>query len=193
MRRNWQLLALSLTLILAVFGLGACNRDRGVEAARENATPSASPAEQDFMFKATQANVAEIDLARLAQQKSNDGDVKEYANMIESDHKKALDNLADLMQDKHVQLQKAAPTEAQQEISRMNTLTGPDFDREFVNMMVSDHQKALELFRTQQASAQDKDVKDYVDDVLPTLENHLDKAQQLQSRLFNAPPAPGKR
>jgi putative membrane protein len=182
-------LAACLILLISAAAFTSCNRNRGVEAARDNRPASVSPAEQDFMAKAAQANVAEIDMARLALQKSQNSDVKDYAKMIEKDHNNALQELTDLMKDKNVQLPNAVPTEAQQDLSKMNGLTGGDFDREFANKMVSDHQQAIQLFRDEQASAQDPDLKKYIDNVLPKLEKHLDEAQRLQSKLFNEQPA----
>jgi putative membrane protein len=189
MRMKGQLLVVCLVLTLAA-GLTACNRERGVEAAREDRPAAVSQSEQDFMTKAVQANMAEIEAARMALQKSGNSDVKDYANMIKRDHTNALEDLTDLMKDKNVQQPKTIAADTEQDISRMNTLSGGEFDREFVNMMVSDHQKAIELFRDQQSSAQNRDVKKYVDDVLPKLEMHLEKAQRLQTKLFSAPNQP---
>ena len=183
-------LAIYVVFLLAACGLTACNRGRTVEAARENRPPSVTPAEQDFMMKAAQANIGEIDVARVALQKSDNKDVKDYANMIQSDHKNTLEDLTDLMIDKNVQPPKTVAAETQQDMNRMNSLTGPEFDREFANKMVSDHEKAVELFKDHQAIAQNADVKKYVNDVLPRLEMHLDKARQLQAKLFNWPNAP---
>jgi putative membrane protein len=184
MKMKCQSLAMCLVFVLAAFGLAACNRDRGVEAARDNVS-AVSAADQDFMLKATQANVGEIDMARLALQKTSNGDVKDYANMIEKDHTKALDNLTELMKEQHVELHNAAPVEAEHEMSSMNNLSGSEFDREFINKMVTDHQKAVQMFKDEQGSAQDPQLKKYVDDVLPKLETHLEMAQQLQSKLFS--------
>ena len=108
--------------------------------------------------------------------------------MIKSDHTSALEDLTDLMKDKNVAQPKTIDARTQQDIDRMNNLTGGEFDREFINMMVTDHRKAIELFRDQQSSAQNRDVKKYVDKVLPNLEVHLDTAQRLQTKLFSAPP-----
>jgi putative membrane protein len=187
MRVKEQLLVMGLVLTFAI-GLTSCDRGRGVEAARDDRPAAVSQSEQDFMMKATQANLAEVDVARIALQKSGNVEVKDYANMIKSDHINALEDLADLMKDKNVPQPKAVATDTQQDINRMDNLTGGEFDREFINMMVTDHQKAIELFRDQQSSAQNRDVKKYVDDVLPKLEMHLDKAQRLQTKLFNVPP-----
>jgi putative membrane protein len=177
---------------LTLCGLPACNRDRDVHAAGET-QPDGTPAEQDFMMKASQANLAEIDMARIALEKTDNSDVRDYANMIQSDHTSALKDLADLMKDKNVSQPRTLAPETQQDISRMSNLTGPEFDREFMNMMVSDHQKAVEMFRDQQTIAQNADVKDYVEDLLPKLEMHLDKAQRLQSKLFSSPAKPARR
>jgi len=188
MRVKGQLLVMCLPLMLAA-GVTACNRG-GVVAGREDRPAAVSQSEQNFMMKAAQANLAEIDAARIALEKSDNNDVKDYANMIKNDHTNALEDLADLMKDKNVQQPKTIASDTQQDINRMSNLSGGEFDREFVNMMVSDHQKTIELFRDQQSSAQNRDVRKYVEDMLPKLELHLDKAQRLQTKLFSAPNKP---
>ena len=184
-KKQW--LGLIVAVVMSFCGLAACSRDRGVEAAREDQPPSVTPAEQDFMMKTTQTDLAETQMARIALQKSTNNDVKDYANMILSDHTDALEDLTELMKNKNVPQPNTMDVEIQRDISRMSDLTGPDFDREFMNMMVTDHQNALEMFRDQEAIAQNPDVKDYVEDLIPKLEMHLDKARRLQSKLFSAP------
>jgi putative membrane protein len=181
-----SVVCLILTFV-AAFGLTACNRENGVEAAREDPTTSLSQSERDFMMEAAQADLAEIDMAQVALQNSGTGDVKDFANMIKSDHTSALEDLTELMKDTNVPQPKSIPVELQQDISRMRSLTGGEFDREFVNMIVSEHQKAIEMFRDQQSTAQNQDVKKYVEDTLPRLEMHLEKAQRLQTKVFSTP------
>jgi putative membrane protein len=176
-----------ILLFVAAFGLTACNRENGVEAAPEDRTTSLSQSERDFMMEAAQADLAEIDMAQVALQNSGTGDVKDFANMIKSDHTSALEDLTELMKDTNVPQPKSIPVELQQDISRMRGLTGGEFDREFVNMIVSEHQKAIEMFRDQQSTAQNQDVKKYVEDTLPRLEMHLEKAQRLQTKVFSTP------
>jgi len=180
-KRRW-ILCLSLML---VWSLAGCNRGHGVEAADENRTETLLQSEQDFMTKAWQANTAELDMARIAHEKSGNTDVRDFANMIETDHKSALEDLTDLMKDNDLPEPKTIVAATQQDINRMERLTGPEFDREFVNMMVTEHQNTVEMFRDQQSTAQNGDLRNYVDSVLPVLEMHLDKARQLQSKLFS--------
>jgi putative membrane protein len=188
MRGAVQVLKFSFILLAAIFTLAAsaCNRNTAVEAAREDqrATPSATPAEQDFMIKAAQGDVAEIDMARIAMEKSQNSDVKDFANMIQKDHTAALENLTDLMKDKGMPQPNILSPEVKADIEKMTALSGAELDREFVNAMVADHQKAIEMFRDRANIVQSPDVKKYAEDQLPKLEMHLEKAQKLQSELF---------
>ena len=181
-----SIVCLILTFV-AGFGLTACNRQNGVEAAREDRTTSLSQSEQDFMTEAVRADLAEINMAQVALENSGTGEVKDFANMIKSDHTSALEDLSELMKDMNVPPPKSIPVELQQDISRMRSLTGGELDREFVNMIVSQQQKTIEMFRDQQSTAQNEDLKKYVEDTLPRLEMHLEKAQRLQTKVFSTP------
>jgi putative membrane protein len=183
---QWLVVCLTLTFA-AASGPTACNRENGVEAAREDRAPALSQSEQDFLKEAAQADLAEMDMAQIALQNSATGDVRDLANMIKSDHTSALEDLTELMKGKNVSQPKSIPARTQQDIGRMKTLTGGEFDREFVNLIVSEHQKTVEMFRDQQSTAQNEDVKKYVEDTLPILEMHLEKAQRLQTKLFSMP------
>jgi putative membrane protein len=184
MRMCRQFLMLCSIALIATLGLSACNKGRSVEAAREDRRPDATPAEQDFMIKAALGNVAEIDAARLAMSKSHNDDVTDFANMIVSDHSSALEDLTDLMKAKGVSQPRSLSPEAKMDIEKLTALSGPEFDREFTNMMVADHQKAVEMFSDQLNIIQSPDVRKYIEDVLPKMEMHLEKAERLQSKLF---------
>ena len=136
------------------------------------------------MRKTVEMDLSDIDMARLALQKSPNPDVRDFANMILRDQTSALEDLSDLMRAKGVSQPRIASPDARQDADRMAALTGPEFDREFINMMVADHQKAVDMFRDQIGIAMDADVKKYSEDLLPILEMHLEKAQRLQSKLF---------
>ena len=184
MKTHKHLLILSLVLMLAA-GLVACNRGDGVRAAREDRDDTFSPAEQDFMLKAAQANLAEIDLAQMAKQKGQNDDVKDYANMIEQDHRDALDDLMDIMKAARIAPPQSPTPDARVEIDRMNMLMGAEFEREFVNTMVMNHQKAVDLFRDAYSVVQNEDLREYISNKLPKIEMHLQKAHALQSKLFS--------
>jgi putative membrane protein len=184
-KRELQLLAAALLVAVTMI---ACSRERGVEAARDNRPPTASPAEQDFMMRAAEGHLAEMDMANIALQKSDNKDVRDYANMIQSDHKGALDDLTDLMKDRNVSQPRTVPADMKKDIDVMNGLIGAELDREFINQMVAEHEKEIGMYQDRAAIVQDVEVKKYAEDFLPKLEMHLEKGQRLQSKLFSMPP-----
>jgi len=184
MKMTRQILILYFVLAVAVVSLGACNRGRTVEAAREDRRPTVTPAEQEFMMKAANAYLSNIDVARLAMHKSQNSDVRDFANMIETNVASSLQDLTDLMNDKAVPMPNTLTPEMKAEIETMTALSGAELDREFANNMVAAHQKEVEMFRDQVEIAQTPEVKKYAEDLLPRLEMHLEKAQRLQSKLF---------
>jgi putative membrane protein len=183
MRRYF--LSYFLFLGLVTVGVNGCNRDSRVQAAREDRRDAVSPAEQDFIMKVAQGHLEEIEVARLAMERSQDKDVSDLADMLVGYHTSALEKLKDLMKDYDLPQVTTLPADTKKEIDRFAALSGGDFDREFANMMVSDHQKATELFNAELGTAQNHDVRDYVENMLPKLEKHLKKARELQSSLFN--------
>src|SRR5438046_4345661 len=130
-------------LVVAALSVAACNRGDNVEAAREKRQPTVTPAEQEFLMKAADANLSNIDVARLAMHKSQNSDVKDFANMIQSDDASALEDLTNLMNDKGVSLPNTLSPEMKTEIETMTALSGAELDREFANMMVAQLQKEI--------------------------------------------------
>jgi putative membrane protein len=66
---------------------------------------------------------------------------------------------------------------------RMSKLSGAEFDREYVNAMVEDHEKDVNLFRMQSESGTDADAKAFAAKTLPTLQMHLKMIQGIQSKM----------
>lgn len=57
--------------------------------------------------------------------------------------------------------------------------SGEDFDKEFLSMMVSDHEDDVSKFEKKAEKPDDSDVHDFASTNLPTLTDHLKRAQQL--------------
>jgi putative membrane protein len=137
---------------------------------------------QDFMMKASEAGMAEVDLAVLAQQKATDSRVKSYAATLQKDHTAANASLKQIATKQSVTLPTMAPSSATATKSQFEKLSGAAFDRAYVDQMVRDHQQAVELFE-QAAKSTNADVKAFAEKTLPTLREHLQKAQDLKRAL----------
>jgi len=188
-----RLYTLMLTLGLCTLGLAACERSgNNVQAAREPEMPASkapaatntiSGADKDFVLQAVKDNIQERVLGKMAQQQSQNDAVKDYGKMLVTDHNDALEKLVDLMNKNGLPQPKGLPEVRSEAVKKLQGLSGPAFDKEFVNMMVTDHQKAVDEFRHVAATAQNADVRDFAKNTLPTLEKHLKDAQDLQSKL----------
>jgi putative membrane protein len=108
------------------------------------------------------------------------------------DHGKANQQLSTIAQQKNVQVPTELTGKAKADHDRLSKLSGEQFDRAYMQMMVRDHRKDVGEFRKQSTSAKDPDVKSFASQTLPTLEEHLKMAEQTQSSLNAARATSGK-
>ena len=191
----------SLAVLLTVFST-ACQRNtsgvqaaREEKAARENAMNPAgagdvndknvfSSEDREVAMKIEQANIEEIDLGRYMRDKTNNSDVKDYAKMMIDEHNDALNKLQDLLKKHNVDVSTMSKPEA--EALRMRTLqnaSGTDLDREYMSMMVQDHQKDLEELQNAEGSVQNPELRSYIQNLIPVVQKHLYSAQELEDNM----------
>ena len=138
-----------------------------------------APADREFMKKAAQANIAEIEAGKLAQSKASSNDIKQFGEKMQQDHGKVLDELQTLAKSKGV----ALPTETDEKhkalAKRLAATSGKKFDEAYAsNAGVADHKEAKQLFE-KAAASKDPDVSAFAKKVLPDIEHHLEMAQDL--------------
>jgi len=69
----------------------------------------------------------------------------------------------------------------EQEMDKLSTLKGAEFDREFAKAMVNDHQAIINHLTFARTKVSDPDAVALVDKALPTAKRHLTTAQKLQA------------
>ena len=132
-----------------------------------------------FMEHALADGMAEVQMGQLALEKSSDAQVKQLAQRIVTDHKKADRELRKLAVRKQVRLPATPTAEAQQKVASMRQMDGAAFDRAWAAAMVKDHTKAIDMFTTESQQAKDADVRKFAEATTPTLRTHLEMAQKL--------------
>src|SRR5581483_9298818 len=139
--------------------------------AANTASPSAAPAtlerlDQYFIQKAAAGGVAEIESAKLAQQKSSSDAVKQFAQTMADDHSKGNDQLKDIATKKGVAAEPDM-TMADQEKQELSAASGKGFDRKYAEMEVKDHEDTVKLFQDEAKSGGDSDLKQFASSTLP--------------------------
>jgi len=161
-------------------------------AQRSTATGQLAGADQAFLKEAATGGLMEVELGKLATEKASSAEVKQFGQRMVDDHGKANQQLSTIAQQKNVQVPTELTGKAKGDYDRLSKLSGEQFDRAYMQLMVRDHRKDVSDFRKQSTSAKDADVKSFASQTLPTLEDHLKMAEQTQSSLNAARATSGK-
>ena len=137
-------------------------------------------AEKTFVTKAAEGNFAEVELGKLASQKSHNPDVKAFGEQMVTDHSKANDNLKPIADSNSVQWPTQLTGEPKTLYDRLSKLSGAAFDKTYVHAMVEGHQKDAKAYEMESGKVKDSQLKSYVDQTLPVVQQHLSHIQSIQ-------------
>ena len=177
-----------LLLSSALFFMVSCeNRDKdSKEVAKEQNKDMDMNKErdEDFLIKAAEMNMEDIQLGQLAQQKATLADVKDLAKMVTDEHTKAMSDLSALAGRKSIAIPTATTDKVQNAYNKLNEkAAGNDFDKEYCDMMVKGHNDAINAFERAANNAHDADIKAWASSMLPGLRMHLEKAKACEDKL----------
>jgi putative membrane protein len=158
-------------------------------------TPSAAPAQQagpdDAQIAAivVTANQVDIDAGKMAESKTNNKEVKAFAQRMVTDHSGVNKQASELVTRLKVKPQendtsKSLKTGGAQTLQRLKGLQGAEFERAYVDNEVTYHQTVLDaLDKTLIPSARNAELKALLVKVRPAFVAHLEHARHLQSTL----------
>ena len=138
-----------------------------------------------FIIQASIGNLQEIQIAKLALQRSTNSDVKAFANQMIVDHGNAQAQLMQLIRTRNFQIP-AAATDTPVDDLMLKNLPPKDFDRMYVHMMVPDHRQTVQLFEHYALTGKDPDVSSYAKQTLPKLKDHLAAIVDIDNKMKNA-------
>jgi putative membrane protein len=133
-----------------------------------------------FMEQAAIGGLMEVEAGKLAQTQSTNAAVKDFAELMVKDHTKANGELKTIATAKKFTLPASLPAAEKNHLDEMKQMTGADFDKHYVGMMVTDHAKTVALF-TAGVKNPDKEVSGFATKTLPIIQGHYKKANALQS------------
>ena len=137
---------------------------------------------ESFMKEAAQGGMAEVEIGKLAAGNAQDAEVKKFAQMMVTDHSKANEELKALAAKKNVTLP-ADMGPHKSDYDSLAKMKGADFDREYVEGMVDDHEHDVAEFEKQAQNGADPDVKAFAAKTLPTLKKHLEAIKAIHAKM----------
>jgi putative membrane protein len=134
-----------------------------------------------FVQMAGMAGMFEVESSRIALQKSQSQQVKDFAQQMITDHTKTSTELKGLVGEKKVEatLPTALDSSHQSKLDKLKAANERDFSSEFDSMQVSAHKDAVDLFERYAKGGDNADLKDWAGKTLPALKHHLQMAQDL--------------
>jgi putative membrane protein len=145
------------------------------QASSSPATSALSDKDKAFMKEAAMGGMMEVDMGKMAQKQGKSADVKKIGDTMVADHTKANNELMAIAKKKGVDLSSAkAPS---------HSMNDANFDKEYVDMMVKDHEKDLAAFQAEAKNGSDADVKAFASKTSAVIKKHLDMVKAAQAKV----------
>jgi putative membrane protein len=157
--------------------------DQGANTTRGNSETTnntKSSTDENFAKKAAQGGMAEVKLGQLAEERGSNPAVKNFGRRMVQDHSKANEQLKSATSKESTPLPNELDKSDQATYDRLSKLSGDAFDRAYARDMVKDHTKDVSEFQKEAKNGQDEAIKNFAAQTLPTLQNHLDQARQME-------------
>lgn len=179
------------TIVIGTILLAACNNtnrraaDDSVDQAQGVNDTSAMVNEQDadFAVKAADANLAEIELGKLAMEKATDERLKDFAERMISDHQTANNELMTIATSLNITLPPVVSEDHVAKQRKLRDKSGEAFEEEYIDIMVKDHDRTVSLFEDAASDARNADLQAFAAKTLPTLKKHFEEAKLLRDSI----------
>jgi putative membrane protein len=151
----------------------------GLPAIAQQKMASAAMTDQQFLNFAALTDMTEAHLGELAANQAASQDVKDFAQMLVTDHTADYKQVGTIATKAGLTVPKGLDAQHEKMVGPFEKLKGAAFDHRFAHEMVLGHTKAIAEYKREATDAQNPDVKAYASQTLPTLEKHLEGAKDL--------------
>lgn len=189
MKTNYKFLSLLFVAGALAWGCQTKTENTDSNEVAEEANEEKFEARKDekdaeFVADAVASNYAEIGMATLAQEKSNDPKVKEVAQMLVKDHNALLSELKTFAESKSISVPVEAKDDAKRKLEDLREETDmKEFNKEWCKEMADKHEKTIKDFESYADKTEDADLKILIQNTLPNLRQHLDHVKACEQNL----------
>jgi putative membrane protein len=144
--------------------------------ANERLTP------EQFVTRSMNGNMFEVEAGRVALDKAQNEDVKEFAQQMVDDHTKAKENLAEAIEEQKVTMTVPAKLDSEHAaiVEKLKAAEGGEFDKLYVAEMKKAHEKTLSLLTSYSQNGKDGPLKEFATDTLDTVKEHHEKINEIK-------------
>jgi putative membrane protein len=162
-------LSLVLTVAALALGVSAARADKDGEPIKDS----------DFLVQASTGGAAEVKYSELAAKQASDDKVKDFANKMVKAHSAMNDKLGEMAKGLKLAVVTGLEKDTKATYDRLAKLKGGEFDREYMKVMVDDHEKAASLFDREAKTGTDAGLKAFALEYAPKVKEHLKEGRTI--------------
>jgi putative membrane protein len=142
--------------------------------------------DKKFLQNAAIGDTVEVELGKLAVQKASSDAVKQFAQKMVDDHTKANEELKQIASKANINVPDSLDSKHQSRVDKLSKLSGTEFDRAYIKDQLKDHQQDVKEFQNEAENGNHEEVKNFASKTLPTLQEHLSMAKDLNKQKGDA-------
>jgi putative membrane protein len=136
-----------------------------------------------FLVASYESGMFEIQLSQLAATNALDGDIKKLAASLVTDHTAINAKISAIAASANFELPVAVNSDHQKDLQDIAKITGPDFDKKYINTIVGGHEKSVSNYKDAYKNLTASDTKTFAGETLPKIEEHLAMAKKVKDRI----------
>ena len=155
-------------------------------------TPPENLAEQQVAAKLHYINQQEVTLVEEVIQRTENKEVKEFAQMLKQEHETADAKLKAVVEKLGLSLveyvpqteeEKAAFEACKAQVAKLKTLQGKEFDIEFLQIMITEHEQGISWLQTVAATVQAEECQSFLTELVTVFTKHATEAKKLLAQI----------
>jgi putative membrane protein len=166
--------------LFALIGLPSCESNK--RANNYNNKALVDDSGMLFLKNGAEASLATVKASGLAISNSKNQQVIQFAKAMIDDHTLLADNLRKLEIDNFVTSNDTINAAHQQVIAALAQKKAAEFDKAYMELLVTQHEQELALFKTAGLN-KNLNVSDFARKAVPSLQAHLDSAKMIMMAL----------
>jgi predicted outer membrane protein len=152
----------------------------------EPTTPPRHSGENEFLVEAMQDTLAEIRICEMAIEKSQNHDVKVFAQKMIDEHGRMRRDMERLAEKKQLTVPQEIRREQKMTVDELNSLAGRDFEQRWIQYNIDVHERDTKVFRHYAGEEHDEDIREMAKHGAETLAKHLKMAHDVGKKLAKA-------
>ncbi len=165
-------------------GTGTRSGDGSNSSGSSQRSTRAADEEREMFEDLVHASLAEIETGRLALDKTQNPQVRRFAQQMIEDHTQALQEMQQLGQKKQMSVPTETDFQHKAIATALRLLTGETFDKQYIRQVgVNDHRRTVDLLTRMQQSARDPELQAHAGKMLPIVQRHLAMAREMHQQM----------